>query len=348
MTYSSRAREIFGIPEADELTPERIYTAIHPDDRARVMALSRAALDPQVRGREPYEYRVVHADGAVRWILGLGEAIFEDFDGEPKAVRYLGTLQDITARHELEEAERDAAQQLRLALEAGHMAVWDLDVVTNTVTGSSKLYRLLGFPEGQPIAAEAANARYAPGESERVSAEGQAAFARGETSSDAEFRYLHPDLGVRWLRLRYDILVDAAGNPTRVIGVMSDETERRQAEEDLRASEARLKLAASVAGAGVWEHNLRTRQSIWSLEVYELFGIDPAMSPADTHMAWQHLIHPEDREKDEAWVDQVQNETGVRSLDYRIQRPDGEVRWIRSRAVMVPGSDGEPERMVGR
>jgi PAS domain S-box-containing protein len=102
-----------------------------------------------------------------------------------------------------------------------------------------------------------------------------------------------------------------------------------------------------VAGAGVWEHNLRTSQSIWSPEVYELFGIDPATSPAETHIAWQHRIHPEDRQKDQAWVEQARHETGVRSLDYRILGPEGEVRWIRSRAIMVAGSDGEPERMVG-
>jgi PAS domain S-box-containing protein len=102
MTYSSRARAIFGIPEADELTPERIYMAIHPDDRARVQANARAALDPQVRRREPYEYRGRSRRWLSRWILGLGEAIFKESEGEPRAVRYLGTIQDITARHDLE------------------------------------------------------------------------------------------------------------------------------------------------------------------------------------------------------------------------------------------------------
>ncbi|HVG49887.1 MAG TPA: PAS domain S-box protein [Rubellimicrobium sp.] len=246
MTYSDLARSISGLPAEGEITIEDVRRTVHPDDYPHTWAQARRALDPAVRDRTPYEYRIVLPDHSVRWVLARGEAVFEASPEGPRAVRYLGTLQDITARHDLEEAEKSGAQRLRLALEAGQMAVWDLDVATNTVSGSPQLYRLLGFPEGQPIDAEAANVRYAPGERERVSAEGQAAFARGETSNDAEFRYIHPDHGIRWLRLRYDILVDPDGTPQRVIGVMSDETERKQAEAQVRASEAELRSLADA------------------------------------------------------------------------------------------------------
>jgi PAS domain S-box-containing protein len=213
MTYSDRARSISGLPSQGEIRIDDVRRTVHPDDHPRTWAQAQRSLDPGLRDRSPYEYRIVHPDGTVRWVLARGEALFEDGPEGFRAVRYLGTLQDITARRELEDAERSGARQLRLAVEAGRLAVWDLDVATGAVTGSPLLHGLLGFPEGQPIEAETANARYAPGERERVAAEGQAAFARGETSSDAEFRYLHPERGVRWLRLRYEVLLDGAGAP---------------------------------------------------------------------------------------------------------------------------------------
>ena len=298
MTYSSRAKSIFGFSDAEEVTPQRIYSVIHPADRAHVAALARAAHDPQVRSRDHYEYRIIREGGAIRWILGRGEAIFEEVDGEVRAVRYLGTVQDITARHELEAAERGAAQQLRLALEAGQMAVWDLNVATNTVTGSPQLHRLLGFPEGEPIDSEAARARYAPGEADRVAAEGAAALARGETSSDAEFRYIHPALGDRWLRLRYDVLFDATGTPHRVIGVMSDETERKQAELKVRASEERLRAVLEIQTVGAIYFDMDGRLTDANEAFLRMSGYGREDLDA-RWLTWRKLTPPEWQEESE-------------------------------------------------
>jgi PAS domain S-box-containing protein len=246
MTYSDLARDICCLPPEGEITIDDVRRTVHPEDHPHTWAQAARALDPAERDRSPYEYRVVLSDGAVRWVLAHGEALFEDGPAGPRAVRYLGTIQDVTARRALEEAERAATQQLRLALAAGDMGVWDLDVATGLVTGSPQLHRLLGFPEGAPIGADEARKRYAPGEHDRVTAEGTAAFERGELSSEAEFAYDHPARGQRWLRLRYEILLDPDRRPSRVIGVVSDETARRQAEAQLRASEGELRALADA------------------------------------------------------------------------------------------------------
>ena len=246
MTYSDIARSISGLPATGEITIDDVRRTVHPEDYPRTSEQARRAVDPAIRDRIPYEYRIVHPDGSVRWIVAHGEAVFEDGPEGPRAVRYLGTIQDVTERRALEEAERDVAQRLRLALAASGLGVWDLDVATGLVTGSPQLHLLLGFPEGAPIRAEEANARYAPGEQERVSTKVLADLERGETAGEAEFGYQHPEQGLRWLRLRYEILLDAQGAPVRLIGVVSDETERRQSEEQVRASEEELRALADA------------------------------------------------------------------------------------------------------
>ncbi len=246
MTYSDRAKAICGFPQDRPVTFEDAHRITHPEDLPQTSAQSRRAMDPAIRDRTPFEYRLLRDDGSVRWVLAYGEAIFGEMDGKEQAIRFVGTIQDITDRREQEEEQRRSAQRLRLAVEAGRMGVWDLDVRTGLVVGSRETYDLLGFPDSEPIVAEVANARYAPGERDRVSAEGAAALARGESSNEVEFRYLHPHRGQIWLRLRYEVLFDVDGAPDRVIGVISDETERRQAEAQLRQSEQELRALADA------------------------------------------------------------------------------------------------------
>jgi PAS domain S-box-containing protein len=348
LTYSAQAKAIYGLPEDREVEPELVFARIHPVDRDRILTVSKAALNPETRRRDRYEHRVLLPDGTIRWVQVTGEPVFEDTPSGPVAVRYLGTIQDITARRELEEVERETAQRLRLSIEAGQMVVWDLNVREDTLAHSPELNRLLGFPEGNALDLNAVRARYAPGERERVQAETRAALARGETSFENSFRYLHPDGSPRWLRLRCEVISDEEGRPVRALGVLSDETERRRAEDDLRASEARLQLASAAAKAGVWEWDLATGETIWSPQEYALFGLDPAATPStDVVETWKALIHPDDFSAVMDQTDLVRREGGTHDLDYRVLLATGEMRWMRSHQTAVAGLDGEITRLVG-
>jgi PAS domain S-box-containing protein len=344
MTYSPLARAISGLPSEGEITIEDVRRTVHPEDLPFTWAQAQRALDPEVQDRSPYEYRLVHPDGSVRWVLARGDAVFMEGPAGPRAVRYLGTLQDITERRELEEAERNGAQQLRLALEAGRMAVWDLDIASNTVTGSADLYRLLGFPQGQPLTADAVNARYCPGEYERVSADGQAAFARGETSGEAEFRYRHPDHGMRWLRLRYDILLDAEGTPDRVIGVILDETERAKARLALQETEERFRLIADSAPVMLWMGDPQGKCLYLNRAQREFWGVAEANVP---NYDWTPTIHPDDApELWEPWSQAMAAREPL-TVEARYRRADGQYRLLQTNAQPRFNAAGEFLGMTG-
>ncbi len=73
-----------------------------------------------MREKEPYTYRIVRpSDGAVRWLRAHGEAVFACTpDGGERAIRYVGTVQDITEAQRAEDALRQSEARLRLAIEA--------------------------------------------------------------------------------------------------------------------------------------------------------------------------------------------------------------------------------------
>ena len=98
MVYSEQAKAIFGFPAGRPVTYEMVRAATHPDDYPRTSAMAQRAIDPTLREKSPYEYRILRADGAVRWVLTHGETIFEDSPAGTVALRYVGTIQDVTDR----------------------------------------------------------------------------------------------------------------------------------------------------------------------------------------------------------------------------------------------------------
>jgi PAS domain S-box-containing protein len=96
--YSPRARAICGFSEEGEVTYEDVVRATHPEDFPHTSAQAQRALDPALRERAPFEYRIVRPDGAIRWVRAFGYAVFSDHEPEPRPLKYVGTLEDITER----------------------------------------------------------------------------------------------------------------------------------------------------------------------------------------------------------------------------------------------------------
>ncbi len=252
--YSPRAREIYGFGPTEILTYDRLRQRTHPDDYRQIEPILGRALDPDVRSQETYRYRITRADnGEERWVLAHGEAVFESRSGAVRPVRFTGTLQDITDDVRTEQALADERARLQLALEAGELAIWELDMRTNTVTSSPALNRLYGFPEDSQPAAEDFGRAYAPGERERIAAETAAPLAARQPSIAFEARHILDDGAVKWIGVRARVAYDGQGTPVRAFGVAMDTTERRLSEERLRLTarelQHRVKNTLSVVQA---------------------------------------------------------------------------------------------------
>jgi PAS domain S-box-containing protein len=252
MQYSARAREIYGFTADQDVTINDVREATHPDDLPRTSALAARALDPVIREKPVYEFRLKCRDGGgERWALAHGEALFDaDEAGQLSAARYIGTIEDITDSKALEAAYSDAQMTQRLAIDAARMAVWEFDIKTQKVRGSPELNRLYGFESGSEPTIEELRQCYLPGEQERVQQAALAALEQSEMEFEVEFRILRKDGADRWMLLRAQIITDADGEYDRVVGVVMDIDERKRGEQQrelmVRELNHRVKNSLSV------------------------------------------------------------------------------------------------------
>jgi PAS domain S-box-containing protein len=135
-------------------------------------------------------------------------------------------------------------------------------------------------------------------------------------------------------------------NVTQVISILRDVTKRKQGEEALRLSEARLAEAQRIAHLGNWDWDIVKNKLLWSDEIYRIFGLTPQQFGA-TYEAFLNSVHPEDREFVAQSVSQALYEGKPYNIDHRIVWPDGSVRVVHEKAEVTFNETGKPTRMIG-
>jgi PAS domain S-box-containing protein len=109
---------------------------------------------------------------------------------------------------------------------------------------------------------------------------------------------------------------------------------------------SRFRTALATVGVGAWEWNVRSGDMYMNEAALAVFGIQPNTFDG-RFQTWAQTVHPEDRPWVLAAADEAVRKGGLYTVEYRVRRPDGTVRWVRSRAWVALGEDGEPARVSG-
>lgn len=169
-------------------------------------------------------------------------------------------------------------------------------------------------------------------------------FVKGQRETSPAYRVREINGNWLWFVSNGALYRDKHGNKL-FIGIGRDITERKLAEESLRASEAKYRLAVSASRLGTWDWDIITSRLNWSDACKTMFGI-----PLDIEMRYEHFlnaVHPDDRKpaNDKTWISL--NEKADYDFEYRVLWPNSSIHWIRALGCGIYDETGKPVRMLG-
>ncbi|QWV99349.1 PAS domain S-box protein [Geomonas nitrogeniifigens] len=317
-----------------------ISDCVHPDDRERTAL----AWQHSVATGETFqiEQRIKCRNNGFRWHLSRATP---QLDEAGRVVKWYGTATDINDLRETQEKLRASETRFRWLYESSLMAIffWNRD---GFITDANVAYcELVGYDEAECRGGTLSLADVTtPEEYAKDRAAMDETITRG-ISRPYEKVFIRRKTNERVAALT--ALARMADSTAEGIGFAVDLTELKRAEQALKESEARLKLAVEATGLGIFDVNLQTGKGDWSPIAKQHYGLgsDSAIDLA----AVLQMVHSEDRGRLEQIVKDARSTSGagLYSAEYRTVALDGKLRWLSMRARVSYDEHGIPLRLVG-
>ncbi|MFS0758089.1 PAS domain S-box protein [Noviherbaspirillum sp. 1P10PC] len=310
-----------------------------PEDRAngRLRTEMRCALAQGAGNDERWHVR---KSGERFWASGEMTPI-RDERGVP--IGFVKVLRDRTEQHQAAHALRESRQRLEKAQAVGGVGTFTVDLASGMLLGTSGFHRIFGLPDHEQMPVAALEALVLQEDAAVPSA---ASMRRGQpVPMNAEYRIRRASDGaLRWIAGKAEFEWDEAGRTSRLVGVVQDITDRKDAEQAVQESAAQFRLLAQAMPNHVWTAAPDGKLTWFNDQVYEYSGAAAGALDGD---GWTATVHPEDRAAAAAlWQQSVA--LGVPyETEYRILRADGQYLWHLVRASPLRGADGAVNLWIG-
>jgi len=324
----------------EAITGEHILRFIDDEDGPTV----ETAMQDILQGRpssKPHEIRLIGPTQSF-WVHA---SFAQAAEGAPRIILQ---VQSIDALKQALATLQKNETRWKYALESAHQGVWDHDFSTNDLFYSAHWKTIRGMNADATVdgSLDVWIETVHPADRQHVlecirrQDDGDVAF------NTFEYRERHADGHWVWIESRgASIEWGKDGKPSRIIGTDTDISERKKAEAQLEETSRRLRLALDVSKVGVFEANLDTGVVVRDEQLLRIYGLE-AVSANQHGSVFEQRLHPDDRAGALARV-----EAGIASTvpfynAFRIVRPDGEIRHIRSSSVTFTDAEGE-RKLIG-
>jgi len=270
------------------------------------------------------EKRYIRKDGQVIW---GSLTVVATYNSEGAFLYNLGIIEDITYRKQSEYEIQRLNERIATATHSAQVGIWDWDVQKDQLFWDDQMYALYGLKK------DAFNGAYEawlnglhPDDRESSKKETQFSLL-GEKEYNTEFRVIWPDNSVHYIKAKGEVFQDENGQPTRMVGVNYDITERKLIEKELQKSEDYLKLGYETANLGIWKNDIKNRSVEFDERARKHFGFNQSVVLLSDVL---ERIHPDDIERFTAQIENAIPTTGVGEIktEFRVVHPDGSLHWL--------------------
>ena len=302
---------------------------IHPDDKERMGK----ALEEHFASSNPYHesiYRVKTKDGNYKWIIGRGMLI-RNGDGQP--FRMIGTHTDITK-------QITAEQKYKVLFYSNPLPMWTYDLETlRILTVNDAAIHHYGYSKKEFLSMTLKDIR--PAKDVQRLMEWLV-----ERKESGRFNRTTNHLKKNGEIITVELTTHKLEDSNSILVVAQDITSKIKAEEELRNSNERFRLASQATSDAIYDYNLETGEVDWGEGLQNLFGFNPKEVSISV---WEKLIHPEDRKRIKNSIRSALKHTGKKfwKEEYRFAKKDGSYSYVFDRAFIIRNADQRVLRMIG-
>jgi PAS domain S-box-containing protein len=256
-------------------------------------------------------------------------------------------LRDITERKQAEKALRESERLFRTVYERSPVGIGLVESPSGRfLQVNPKLCEIAGRREEELLRLDVASITH-PDDIEQTSEYMRLLAEEKVASYETDKRYLRPDGSVRWVKILVVPMWGKGETRRWQMGLVEDITERKRAEEALRESERRQRLALQIGKIGAFELELGSSRGTWTTEFAEIWGIPSGfVGDFGSFFSWE-LVHPEDRARIQEAFAQLARSGEPGEAEFRLNRPDGVMQWVRARGLVIADTAAGSLRVVG-
>jgi PAS domain S-box-containing protein len=279
-----------------------------------------------------YELSIIRRDGEIRYLSVSWDRVL--WDGEPQ---FQVIYQDITDRKRAEQQRMESEERYRLLFERSSDAIFLLDQTTGRFLDCNAAAERLTGRSAAEIRELVPEVSDLPDGLQQL----QRLTMAEDIQDPGEVTFTRPD-GTK----RTALLAATRLNGHFIFGIARDITERKQAEETLRNSEASLANAQRIARLGNWDWDIENNTFHLSEEASRIFALEPG-EEGEPYEILSRLVHPDDREFVQKSIVQALFEGKPYDYEYRILRPDGSEGVVHVRGEVTFDENEKPIQASG-
>ncbi|MEH1942355.1 MAG: EAL domain-containing protein [Nostoc sp.] len=265
------------------------------------------------------------------------------FDNSGYLTNFIGIQTDITHQLQAVEELRKQEEQYRRIVETAAEGIWVLDENNCTTFVNQQMATMLGYLIEEMIGATL----FSFMDSEGLEIANAYLLRRHQGIHEAhDFKFRCQDGSDFWAIVSCAPLLDDQGNYAGALGMVTNITDRKRVEAALQESKQRLDGILSSLEDVVWSISADTFKALYlNPAAFKVYGRCASEFFENSNL-WLEMIHLEDRQRVYAAI-QPLFLNGKQELEYRIVRPDGQVRWLFNRSHLIHNSNGQPSRIDG-
>lgn len=346
VTVNEQGRLIYGWSLDEPLTFSQLQSHFHKDDRNRVIEQVQDALHAQGPGEFEVEQRIIRVDDETRWIRIRGRVIYDDDSPTPKPKRLVGTYVDITQTKENESALRYQLDLTRTITDNATTAIFMVDTENRCTFMNPAAEAMTGFEfretEGKSLHS-LIHHRHFDGTPYPI----EVCPLHRASPDYLEARDIE-ELFIRKNGEFFPVLCNAhvITQGDFVVGTVievRDITDVKEAQERLKASEAKFRQIADTMPQIVWVSRADGNYEYFNRRWYEYTGRTDDLALIDSHAVFHH----DDRNRAVAKWQHSLTTGEPFEMQYRLQHHSGEFRWFLGRAIPIKDDSGKISKWFG-